>query len=161
MTSSSLRASRAGQLLRVVARRRTELGPRRGARREARGAGQDGDRDRRRRLVHVQRAYGDTLGLTRVRSADPHRDLQQPRVERGEARGALVREGRLGGAKQRDAADRPRSAARHELVCRASGGWAEQVTDSAALPDALARALKVEREEKRQALLNVIVKKPA
>jgi acetolactate synthase I/II/III large subunit len=49
----------------------------------------------------------------------------------------------------------------YELVCRASGGWAEQVTDPAALPDAMARALKVVREEKRQALLNVIVKKPA
>jgi acetolactate synthase-1/2/3 large subunit len=49
----------------------------------------------------------------------------------------------------------------YELVCRASGGWAEQVTDPAALPDALARALKVVREEKRQTLLNVIVKKPA
>jgi acetolactate synthase-1/2/3 large subunit len=49
----------------------------------------------------------------------------------------------------------------YEMVCRASGGWAEQITDPAALPDALARALKVVREEKRQALLNVIVKKPA
>jgi acetolactate synthase-1/2/3 large subunit len=49
----------------------------------------------------------------------------------------------------------------YEMVCRASGGWAEQIADPAALPDALARALKVVREEKRQALLNVIVKKPA
>ncbi|MBM4443143.1 MAG: thiamine pyrophosphate-requiring protein [Candidatus Rokubacteria bacterium] len=49
----------------------------------------------------------------------------------------------------------------YELVCQASGGWAEKVEDAAKLPEALARALKVVREEKRQALLNVIVKKPA
>ena len=48
----------------------------------------------------------------------------------------------------------------YELVCRASGGHAERVEDPAALPGALARALKVVREEKRQALLNVICKKP-
>jgi acetolactate synthase-1/2/3 large subunit len=49
----------------------------------------------------------------------------------------------------------------YELVCRASGGWAEKVEDPAALPDAIERALKIVRTEKRQALLNVIVKKPA
>ena len=48
----------------------------------------------------------------------------------------------------------------YELICRASGGHAERVEDPAALPDALARALKVVRDEKRQALLNVICKKP-
>jgi len=48
----------------------------------------------------------------------------------------------------------------YELVCRASGGHAEKVEDPTALPDALARALKVVRDEKRQALLNVICKKP-
>ena len=48
----------------------------------------------------------------------------------------------------------------YELICRASGGHAEKVEDPAALPDALARALKVVRDEKRQALLNVICKKP-
>src|SRR5947209_5846825 len=48
----------------------------------------------------------------------------------------------------------------YELVCRASGGHAERVEDPAALPDALARALKVVREEKRQALLDVICRKP-
>ena len=48
----------------------------------------------------------------------------------------------------------------YELVARACGGWAERVEDPAALPDALARALRVVREEKRQALLNVICKKP-
>jgi acetolactate synthase-1/2/3 large subunit len=49
----------------------------------------------------------------------------------------------------------------YELVCRASGGWAEKVEKPDALPDALNRALKVVREERRQALLNVICKKPA
>jgi len=49
----------------------------------------------------------------------------------------------------------------YEMVCRASGGWAEKVEDPAALPDMIQRALKVVRGEKRQALLNVIVKKPA
>jgi acetolactate synthase-1/2/3 large subunit len=48
----------------------------------------------------------------------------------------------------------------YELVCRASGGHAERVEDPADLPGALARALRVVREEKRQALLNVICKKP-
>src|SRR5205807_481356 len=48
----------------------------------------------------------------------------------------------------------------YELVCQASGGHAERVEDPAVLPGALARALKVVREEKRQALLNVICEKP-
>ena len=48
----------------------------------------------------------------------------------------------------------------YELVCQASGGWAERVEDPEKLPDALARALRVVRDEKRQALLNVICKKP-
>ena len=48
----------------------------------------------------------------------------------------------------------------YELVCRASGGHAERVEDPAALPEALGRALRVVREEKRQALLNVICRKP-
>ncbi|HEU5321999.1 MAG TPA: thiamine pyrophosphate-dependent enzyme, partial [Methylomirabilota bacterium] len=48
----------------------------------------------------------------------------------------------------------------YELICQASGGWAERVEDPGALPGALARALRVVREDKRQALLNVICKKP-
>ncbi len=48
----------------------------------------------------------------------------------------------------------------YELVCRASGGHAERVEDPAELQAALTRALRVVREEKRQALLNVICKKP-
>jgi acetolactate synthase I/II/III large subunit len=48
----------------------------------------------------------------------------------------------------------------YEMVCRASGGHAERVENPAELPDALRRALRVVREEKRQALLNVICKKP-
>jgi acetolactate synthase-1/2/3 large subunit len=48
----------------------------------------------------------------------------------------------------------------YEMVCRASGGWAEKVEDPEALPIMLQKALKVVHEEKRQALLNVICKKP-
>jgi acetolactate synthase-1/2/3 large subunit len=47
-----------------------------------------------------------------------------------------------------------------ELTAQACGAYAARVEDPAALPDALARALKVVREEKRQALLNVICKNP-
>jgi acetolactate synthase-1/2/3 large subunit len=48
----------------------------------------------------------------------------------------------------------------YELICRACGGWAERVEDPGALTDALRRALGVVREEGRQALLNVVLKKP-
>lgn len=48
----------------------------------------------------------------------------------------------------------------YEKICEACGGWGERVEDPADLPDALARAQRVVREEKRQALLNVICKKP-
>jgi len=47
-----------------------------------------------------------------------------------------------------------------ELICRAAGGYGERVEDPADLPEALGRALRAVREEKRQALLNVICKKP-
>ena len=45
---------------------------------------------------------------------------------------------------------------RYDHYVEASGGYGELVSERAALPAALARALKVVREEKRQALLNVI-----
>ena len=48
----------------------------------------------------------------------------------------------------------------YELICRASGGHGERVEDPTELPGALARPLKVVSEERRQALLNVICKKP-
>jgi acetolactate synthase-1/2/3 large subunit len=48
----------------------------------------------------------------------------------------------------------------YEMICQACGGHAEKVEDPAALPGALARALAVVRNERRQALLNVICKKP-
>ncbi|MBI3634770.1 MAG: thiamine pyrophosphate-requiring protein [Candidatus Rokubacteria bacterium] len=48
----------------------------------------------------------------------------------------------------------------YDRIGKASGGWGERVEDPAALPDAIARALRVVRDEKRQALLNVICKKP-
>ncbi|OGA60107.1 MAG: hypothetical protein A3G81_22165 [Betaproteobacteria bacterium RIFCSPLOWO2_12_FULL_65_14] len=45
---------------------------------------------------------------------------------------------------------------RYETVVAASGGYGERVETPDALPGALVRALKVVREEKRQALLNVL-----
>jgi acetolactate synthase-1/2/3 large subunit len=45
-------------------------------------------------------------------------------------------------------------------VCRASGGYGERVEDPAALPGALQRAIRVVKEERRQALLNVICDAP-
>ena len=45
---------------------------------------------------------------------------------------------------------------RYEMVCQAAGGYAERVEDPQDVPAAIGRALKVVREEKRQALLNVI-----
>jgi len=43
-----------------------------------------------------------------------------------------------------------------ERICEAAGGHGERVEDPELLPDALERAMSVVREEKRQALLNVI-----
>jgi acetolactate synthase-1/2/3 large subunit len=43
-----------------------------------------------------------------------------------------------------------------ERLCEAAGGYGERVEDPAALPGALARAMAVVTNEKRQALLNVI-----
>ena len=43
-----------------------------------------------------------------------------------------------------------------EKYCEASGGHGEKVSARSELPAALARALKVVRQERRQALLNVI-----
>jgi acetolactate synthase-1/2/3 large subunit len=48
----------------------------------------------------------------------------------------------------------------YELICQSSGGHGERVEDPAALPDAIARALRIMRDERRQVLLNVICKKP-
>ncbi len=47
-----------------------------------------------------------------------------------------------------------------ELTAQACGAYAARVEEPSELPDALARALKVVKEEKRQALLNVICKNP-
>ncbi len=43
-----------------------------------------------------------------------------------------------------------------EKVCEAGGGYGERVEDPAQVPAAIQRALKVVRQEKRQALLNVV-----
>jgi acetolactate synthase-1/2/3 large subunit len=47
-----------------------------------------------------------------------------------------------------------------ELTAQACGAYAARVEEPAELPDALQRALKVVKEERRQALLNVICKNP-
>ena len=47
-----------------------------------------------------------------------------------------------------------------ELVAQSCGAHAERVEDPGALPEALGRALRAVRQERRQALLNVICKKP-
>ena len=44
----------------------------------------------------------------------------------------------------------------YELICQAAGGYGERVEDPAEVPAALERALNVVRNEKRQALLNII-----
>jgi acetolactate synthase-1/2/3 large subunit len=45
----------------------------------------------------------------------------------------------------------------YEMIIESCGGYGERVTDPDALPDALARAVKMVREERRQVLLNVVV----
>lgn len=45
----------------------------------------------------------------------------------------------------------------HAAICAACGGWGRRVRDGAALPGALAEALRVVREERRQALLHLEV----
>jgi acetolactate synthase-1/2/3 large subunit len=47
-----------------------------------------------------------------------------------------------------------------ELTAQACGAYAARVEEPAELPDALAKALKVVKQERRQALLNVICKNP-
>src|SRR5207244_12118995 len=52
---------------------------------------QDGHLLRRRRCLHLRRAHRGALRLARLQPAGAVRDLQQPRVERGEARGTEPR----------------------------------------------------------------------
>src|SRR5205807_2276177 len=66
--------------------RRPRVGPGRGPRRQAGRARQDGHLLRRRRCLHLRRAHRGALRLARLQPAGAVRDLQQPRVERGEAR---------------------------------------------------------------------------
>ena len=48
----------------------------------------------------------------------------------------------------------------YEGIARACGNWAERVEDPSVLPEMLRQALRVVREDRRPALLNVICKKP-
>jgi acetolactate synthase-1/2/3 large subunit len=49
----------------------------------------------------------------------------------------------------------------YEMVCQASGGSGARVERAEELPGALARALEVVRTERRQAVVNVLCRKPA
>jgi acetolactate synthase I/II/III large subunit len=48
----------------------------------------------------------------------------------------------------------------YEGIARACGNWAERVEDPTVLPEMLRQALRVVREDRRPALLNIICKKP-
>jgi acetolactate synthase-1/2/3 large subunit len=48
----------------------------------------------------------------------------------------------------------------YEMICAASGGHGEKVEDPLKLPEVLARALRLVRDERRQVVLNVICRKP-
>ena len=48
---------------------------------------------------------------------------------------------------------------RYEEIVRAFDGYGERVEDPAALPGALQRALRAVREERRQAVLNIICRR--
>ena len=49
----------------------------------------------------------------------------------------------------------------YEMVCQASGGYGVRVEKAEELPGALSRALEVVRTERRQAVVNVLCRKPA
>ena len=53
------------------------------------------------------------------------------------------------------------ASAHYEEIVRSFGGHGERVEDPAALPGALRRALRVVRDEGRQAVLNVICQRQA
>jgi len=48
----------------------------------------------------------------------------------------------------------------YEMVAQASGAYGERVDDPAELPKALGRALHAVRVDRRQAVVNIVCKKP-
>jgi acetolactate synthase-1/2/3 large subunit len=48
----------------------------------------------------------------------------------------------------------------YELVCQAAGGWGARVERAEELPGTLRTALEIVRSDRRQALVNVVCKKP-
>jgi acetolactate synthase-1/2/3 large subunit len=48
----------------------------------------------------------------------------------------------------------------YEMICQASGGYGERVDDPAELPAVLARAMRSVKADRRQAVVNVVCKKP-
>ena len=153
-------AADARQLLQPVPGLRPRLGARRRAGGQAGRARQDRRLLRRRRRLHLRRADRGPLGGPRPQPARAQRDLQQPRLERRQALGHLPRAPGLGGAHRHHGDERARAGARLRDDRARLGGHGERVEDRAALPRVVRRALRVVREDKRQALLNVICKKP-
>ena len=92
---------------------------------------------RRGRRVHLRRADGGALGVARLQPAGPVRRLQQPRVERRQARGpGHAPKGWASRASSMVLSDLD-PAPDYELICQASGGYGERVEDPAKLPDAM------------------------
>jgi len=104
-------------------------------------AGSHRDLHRRRRRLHLRRADGGALGGARVRhprALDRLHNRAWNAVKR-----AVTSHAPDGWAKRTGMPltelDPPPD---YEMICQASGGWAERVDDPAALPDALRRALR-------------------
>ena len=121
----------------------------------------DGDLLRGRRRLHLRLAHRRALRLARLQPARPVRRLQQPHVERGEARGADLRARRLGGADRLHAAHRARARARLRDDLPGLGRPRRAGRGSRrSCPTRSRRALRIVKDEKRQVVLNVICKKP-
>ncbi len=152
-------AGRPRRLLRLAPLRGARLGAGGGPRREARSARQDRHRHGRGRRLHLRRPDGRPSGRAAPPAAVPHRDLQQRGVGSRRARHARGPPGRLGGDCQELPSGGP--CAGPELRGdRARLRWPrERVEDPAELPAALRRALRVVREEGRQAVVNVICRR--
>ena len=156
MIQEQVPAREAGHVLWAHRRRRARLGLRRGARRQARGAGEARGRHARRRRLHVRQPDGRPLGVGRAQAADPdHRVQQQPATARCAA--PPCRCSRTASPARTAAASWPTSPSpAFEAAVKAQGGHGERVEKASELPAALARARDVVVNEKRQALLNVI-----
>ena len=141
-----------GPLLRQPLRRRPRLGHGRRARRQARLARQDRDLRGRRRRLHVRQP--DARCTTCRRRCGCRCFSSSPTTRAGRRctarRCPFTRKGSAAETKQPPFATLEPSP-RFEHVVQASGGYGERVTEPSKLMPALERALKVVKEEKRQA----------